>query len=253
MIMRVLFTTLPAYGSIQPLIPVAQALQNAGHEVAFATSATFCNVVAAAGFRCFPAGFDFSFDDKDAVFARVRGTLGPRAAPFAPVRDVFAGFMAPRMVPDLLAIAAGWPFDVLVREPLEFGGCIAAEVLGLPHVTCGPLFCFWDGAWHATPGEVARPELDGLRAAHGLPPDPELAMLHRPLSLACLPPSFLGPGLTIPSSVQFLRPVPFDQLEGETLPDWVDDLPPRPIVHASLGTIFHRTPGVFEAILAGLR
>jgi MGT family glycosyltransferase len=42
-------------------------------------------------------------------------------------------------------------------------------------------------------------------------------------------------------------------LVGETLPNRVDDLPPRPIVHASLGTIFHRTPGVFEAILEGLR
>ena len=37
------------------------------------------------------------------------------------------------------------------------------------------------------------------------------------------------------------------------LPTWIDELPPGPTVHASLGTIFHRTPGVFEAILDGLR
>jgi MGT family glycosyltransferase len=77
-------------------------------------------------------------------------------------------------------------------------------------------------------------------------------MLHRHLYLACLPRAFLGPGLRIPPPVQFLRPVPFD-LEGETLPAWIDYLPPRPTLHASLGTIFNRTPGVFEAILAGLR
>jgi MGT family glycosyltransferase len=68
-----------------------------------------------------------------------------------------------------------------------------------------------------------------------------------------LPRTFLGPGLTIPPTVHFLRPVPFDRLDGEALPNWVEDLPPRPNVHASLGTIFHRTPGVFEAILDGLR
>jgi MGT family glycosyltransferase len=95
--------------------------------------------------------------------------------------------------------------------------------------------------------------LDGLRAAHGLPPDPELAMLHRHLYLASLPRTFVGPELTIPPTARFLHPVPFDRLEDEAVPAWVEDLPTQPTVHASLGTIFHRTPGVFEAILAGLR
>ena len=58
--MRALFTTLPAYGAFQPLVPVARALQDAGQEVAFAASATFCRVVEAAGFRCLPAGIDWS-------------------------------------------------------------------------------------------------------------------------------------------------------------------------------------------------
>jgi MGT family glycosyltransferase len=251
--MRVLFTTLPGYGSFQPLVPLARALIDVGHEVAFAASATFCPALEGAGFRCLPAGIDFSFDDRDRVYDDIRRTLGPTTAPFSAVRDVFAGYLAPRMVPDLLAIAEAWPFDVLVREPLEFGGCVAAEVLGVPHVAYGPLFCFWDGAFHDAPGETAAFELDGVRTAHGLPPDPELAMLHRHLSLACLPSPFLGPDLTVPPNTYFFRPEPFDQPGGEALPAWIEDLPPRPTVHASLGTIFHRTPGVFEAILAGLR
>jgi MGT family glycosyltransferase len=251
--MRVLFTTLPGYGSFQPLVPVARALIEAGHEVAFAASAAFCPVIVRAGFRCFAAGYDFFLDDREALFAHVRSILGPQAAPLSGVRDVFAGFLTPRMVSDVLAIAQTWPFDVLVRDPLEFGGCVAAEALGCPHAACGPLFCFWDGAWHAMPGEVAKPELDRVRAVHGLPPEPELTMLHRHLYLASLPRTFLGPELTIPPTVRFLRPVPFDRPEGEALPAWVEDLPPHPTVHASLGTIFHRTPGVFEAILAGLR
>jgi MGT family glycosyltransferase len=251
--MRVLFTTHPAYGAFQPLAPLARALAEVGHEVAFATSATFCRVITAAGFRCVPAGVDWSSDDREVIYAQVRDALGPHAAAFSPLRDVFAGFLPAQMAPDLLRLARDWPFVVLVREPLEFGGCVAAEVLDRLHVTCGPLFCFWDGAWQARPDEVAKPELDGLRAAHGLPADPDLAMLHRGLTLACLPPSFLGPDLTIPPNTHFLRPAPFDQPSGETLPAWVEALPPRPTVHASLGTIFHRTPGIFEAILAGLK
>jgi MGT family glycosyltransferase len=248
--MRVLFTTLPAYGSFQPLAPVARALIEAGHAVTFATSPSFCPVIERAGFCCRPAGFDWVSDGRNTVYSSILQSFGPRAAP---VRDVFAGYMAPRMVPDLLAIARTEPFDLLIRDPLEFGGCVAAEALGLPHVACGPLFCFWDGARHDRPGETAMLDLDGLRAAYGLPPDPRLEMLYRHLYLACLPPSFLGPELTIPPPVRFLRPEPFDRLEGEMLPTWIDELPRRRTVHASLGTIYNRTPGIFEDILAALR
>jgi MGT family glycosyltransferase len=248
--MRVLFTTLPAYGSFQPLAPVARALIDGGHEAAFATAPSFCHVVEQAGFRCLPAGFDWVSDGRSTTYSSILQSFGPNSSP---VRDVFAGYMAPRMVPDLLTIVRAEPFDMLVRDPLEFGGCVAAEVLGRPHAACGPLFCFWDGARHDRPGETALFDLDGLRAAYGLPPDPQLDMLHRYRYLACLPPSFPGPELTIPSTVRFLRPEPFDQWERASRLPWIDALPPRPIVHASLGTIYHRTPGIFEAILAGLR
>jgi len=56
--MRTLFTTIPASGHFHPLVPLARAAINAGHEVAFAASAPFCPDVEAAGFRCFPAGVD---------------------------------------------------------------------------------------------------------------------------------------------------------------------------------------------------
>jgi len=157
------------------------------------------------------------------------------------------------MVPDLLALGRSWRPDVLVRDPMEFAGCVAAEVLGIPHAACGALFSFWQGAWHGAPGEVGKPKLDDLRRAHGLPPDPDLVMLYRYLYLALLPPAFLDPGLTPPPTVHFLRPVSFNQSGAEALPPWVARLPECPTVHASLGTVFHRTPGVFTAILEGLR
>ena len=55
--MRVLFTTLPGAGPFHPLVPLAQTLQAAGHEVAFACSRSYCPTVEATGLRCFPAGF----------------------------------------------------------------------------------------------------------------------------------------------------------------------------------------------------
>ena len=50
--MRVLITTL----HFHPLVPVAQALEAAGHEVAFACSEDNRPAVEATGFRLFPAG-----------------------------------------------------------------------------------------------------------------------------------------------------------------------------------------------------
>jgi len=55
---RVLFTCLPLLGHFHPLVPLARALENAGHEVAFATGPTLCPLVVTTGFRAFPMGFD---------------------------------------------------------------------------------------------------------------------------------------------------------------------------------------------------
>ena len=54
--MRVLFTTLAASGHIHPLVPVARALTEAGHEVAFACAEEGRSTIERLGFRFFPAG-----------------------------------------------------------------------------------------------------------------------------------------------------------------------------------------------------
>ena len=55
-VMRILFTIHPAYGHFHPLLPFAAAARDAGHEVAFATSALFGPVVEATGFGSLAAG-----------------------------------------------------------------------------------------------------------------------------------------------------------------------------------------------------
>jgi MGT family glycosyltransferase len=251
--MRVLFTTLPAAGAFHPLVPLAQTLQESGHEVAFATARSYCDTVQGAGFRCYPAGYDWFAGNREPLYAHVRGLLVNGKRAFSPFEDVYGAFLPPLMVPDLLALAQSWRPDVVVRDPMEFAGCVAAEVLGIPHAVCGPLFSFWDGAWHGPAGEVSKPDLCELRRRYGLSPDPDLTMLHRYLYLAFLPPTFLDPVLVPPATVQFLRPICFNQSGTEAPPSWLERLPARPTVHASLGTIFHRTPGVFAAIIEGLR
>lgn len=79
-------------------------------------------------------------------------------------------------------------------------------------------------------------------------------MLFRYLHLAFEPPRFHDPALPIAATAHLLRPVPFSQSGDEQLPDWIEDLPSRPTVYATLGTVFNsRTPGLFPAILSALR
>ena len=130
--MRVLFTTIPGYGHFHPLVPFARALADAGHELAVATHAASASAVAHSGFRHVPAGFQGDFH---AVFPQARTMAVPDFVAFMQ-REIFGAFRPRHMVPDLLAFAATWRPDLIVREEREYGGCIAAEALGLPMPRC---------------------------------------------------------------------------------------------------------------------
>ncbi len=136
---------------------------------------------------------------------------------------------------------------LIVRESLEFAGCVAAEALGLPHASVAAAA---DSALDRR-RELAGP-LTGLRHQAGLPADPDGDTAFRYLHLCFTPPSFDGPGARFPPTARFFAhrstPAP-----PEDLPPWLDHLAERPNVMVSMGTVFHRTPGLHEAILAALR
>ena len=162
---------------------------------------------------------------------------------------VFVGVRAASTIPDLLALGAAWHPDLIVRETTEFGGCVAAERLGLPHAAVQV------GAYRPDLERSIAAALDRERAAVGLPPDPERAMLYRHLLLTPVPPSFQDPDRPLPPTAHALRWASFDgeRADPEALPAWVGHLPARPTVLATLGTAYNRTPGIFAAILEGLR
>jgi len=159
------------------------------------------------------------------------------------------GATTERMAADLLPVCRDWRPALVVREPSEFGGYLAAEALGLPHATVQiGIFDPFTGDG----GAVAR-SLDRLRAAHGLTPDPGLARLYHYLHLSAAPPRYQDPAAPLPPTAHPLRPVVFDRSGDEALPSWVADLPARPTVYVTLGTVVNNRPGAFPAILAGLR
>lgn len=246
--MRALFTAQPGSGHWRPLAPLARALATAGHEVAFASSPIFCAIIAEHGFRCFPAGSDEWLEESRQPQEGNSQQAEPEQAAWV-WANVFAGTRAARSVPDLLAICHDWRPAVLVRELTEFGGCVAAERLGLPHAAVQV------GAFRPHLHRLVAPPLNRLREAVGLPPDPDLAMLYRYLLLSSVPPSYQDPAHPLPPTTHAVRHVSFDldRPDDNRLPSWAARLPARPTIYATLGTAYNRTPGVFPAILAALR
>lgn len=252
--MRVLFTVQPSTGHLHPLVPVARALSAAGHEVAVCSSASFRAEVEAFGLTHLDAGLDWLAAD--------HGTWtefppmpppGPEFAKF--VVTVFADVTTRRMVPDLLTIAAEWRPDVIVRESMEYGGCLAAERLGIPHASvAGNGYSAVDSPdVHYFPGN-RRLVADAMRRHReelGLAPDPDNLMPFRHLHLCFMPPSWDGADASRPPNARFLRHQNATRSDL-ALPAWLDDLDERPTVLASLGTVFNATPGVLEAIIRGV-
>jgi UDP:flavonoid glycosyltransferase YjiC (YdhE family) len=254
--MRALFTVQPAIGHLHPLVPVARALEQAGHDVAFCSSASFRPEVEAFGFAYFDAGLDWVTADRATwtPFPPMPTPPDPDFPRF--VVTVFADITTRAMVPDVLAIAEGWQPDLIVREVMEWSGCFVAELLGIPHASVGgnaysgvdsPDVSYFPGNRRFAAEPYAR-----HRAELGLPPDPDIEAPFRFLHMCFMPGLWDRPGLPAPANTHYFRHTNVERPD-EAHPAWLDELPEQPTVYAALGTVAHAMPGVFETILAGLR
>lgn len=246
--MRVLCSCVPGYGHLHPMVPVALALREAGHEVAFATDQRFCKRVEQAGLRAFPAGIGGGVvAQRTLELAGVAG-LGPGDT-WQFGAQMFAAVAAPAKVPDLVAVMGEWEPHLVVHDVTDFAAPVAAARAGVPWVahSLGPLF----------PLEFSRlaAELvDPLWREWGVTAPDDLGAMFGSGYLDICPPSFQSEDLRqLAPVVHPLRPVPFDAVAGESLPEWVDRLEPQPTVYVTLGTLDNDSPGVIEAVVAGLR
>lgn len=241
--MRFLFTVQPMFGHFHAMVPLAQVLQKHGHEVAFATGKSFGPAVQHAGFRHFPCGFDFD-GSREILQELPEWETIARKAPPGPVQQLY-GFiegLGPRMADDLLKLVTAWPPEVIVRDPLEFGGYIAAEAIGVPHATI-----MW--AFYITPKPLeASKAVLALRQQYGLPADPTLDSLDQYLVLDFLPASWAFPHWPSPPVTHRFCAPPFDRSNDAELPEWFYALPPQPTVYATLGTTFNQAPATFQAV-----
>lgn len=232
------------------MLPLANALARAGHDVGFATAPEFGPRIVEAGFTAFAAGLSLPdqlarararYPDQDALVG------GDRFEQFVP--RMLAGVAAPARAADLVPVVADWEPDLVVHDETEFAGAVVAEAAGIPYADHSVLI-LRPLAMARLAGDTLAP----LCQQHGVDVGP-FGGLFRYLYLDVVPPSLQSQEI---DEIDVAHPVQNATIdagaEGATLPDWVGDLGDRPVVYVSLGTVFnHRARAVFEAVLAGLR
>lgn len=197
--MRFLFTCIPGLGHFNPLVPLAHALQHAGHVVAFATAPAFARTVADAGLECIPAGMDWDERRLLETLPELRSVSKIFRGQWM-MNNVFLDRSPRRMIPDLLAIIAAWRPDMIIAGSFEYGGPLAAEKSGLPYAS-GNYAIRWN-PWvlKLTVGRA----MARLRKQVGLPADPELHAFGRYLDLCFAPASWTFEAMLLRPALQHL-------------------------------------------------
>ncbi len=240
--MRVLFGSTFGHGHVFPLVPLALACQEAGHEVLWATNGPAVSLVELAGIRCAEAGLS------GAVLTTTVGELQARADQLAPplrgafmFPTMFGETLSPPMAADLLPLARDFQPDLVVHEQGELASPLAAALLGVPsltHAFGGAV----PGAFVAEAGQ----RLAGLWQQHGLTQPPYGGCYSAPYLDIC-PASVQTVSLSHIRLVQPLRPISWSWPAATFEP--ADDA--RPLVYVTLGTVANN-PAVLRDALAGL-
>ncbi len=203
----------------------------------FATAPRFCETVRSHGFECRPAGLDYLWSEPLVSFPEIAD------APHGPdqVRWLIERIGVPRlhrpMAEGVLEISQDFNPDLIVVDFADWGGRLAADVLGIPYV-----YCSWgyevDMDFSYT-GDL----YDELRAAFGLGPDP-VRDTHgaRWLRLSPLPERWVRERAPAsPTTLRFQMAL-YDAPAGSGLPSWFAELSERPLIYATIGTVVSIAP-----------
>ncbi|HLM06801.1 MAG TPA: nucleotide disphospho-sugar-binding domain-containing protein [Blastococcus sp.] len=180
--MRVLVVAAPMVGHVLPLLPLADALRAAGHEVLLATGPEGMSAARSSGLEIRDVAPGLRIGPSFGKVALRHPVMALRAADGEDRGTRFVGILmaglGARMVDGLRALADEWRPDLVVQEPLAGAGGVVAASVGVPVVVVnGTLF---DGR------ALSTSTVEALGSAGRVPP-PALVFNLAPASLVALP------------------------------------------------------------------
>src|SRR5215213_4997733 len=236
--MRVLFTTTPGRGHYHPMLALADALAERGHEIAWAAAEPVCVRLRERGHTAMASGREapggLSLLERYPEFA----SLPPAERPDFLFAKIFGPERAEPMLEDLVPVAREWSPSLMVCEQAELAGPIVAAALGIPSVTHGfghPL----PAARVARAGDAMQPlwEARGLTA-------PPFAGTYQHLYVDIYPETLKAYGNEHIPEVVKVRP-------HDPAPAATTGAPP--LVYVTFGTIFNRDLSLTATVVEGVR
>jgi UDP:flavonoid glycosyltransferase YjiC (YdhE family) len=227
---RILFTCRPAYGHLFPLLPLANAAAEAGHDVVFGTGEAFVPKVRDLGFEVHRAGIGIGEAEAEA-----KKRHGEDAGFMDVGITMFAELLPRSLLDDLTPLLPELRPDLVVYEMSDVGAGVAARRAGIPAVSVV--------IGRSMPPELMAVAAERLRPLWGTLPSDAL------FGDACVdvwPDSLRDPGTASVPTVFRMRPTPFD-------PDV--PLPPLPadgFAYLTLGTVVHGATDVLRGAIRAL-
>ena len=243
--MRVLFCCRPAYGHVLPLLPLATACRDAGHDVLFGTGARLLPRLQELGFRAEPVGI--SIEEADRLALRDDPALKdlPREERWRFGVVVFGDVLARRTFDDIGPLLDDNHTDLLVYDEVDVGAAAAARRAGVPAVA--------HSLGRQLPDLIRAAALERLeQVLRAAEPNVRVGDLFEANAyLDICPPSLQDKSMSDPAERIPLRPVA-PIASGDAVPDWVAAKRARPLVYLTLGTYVSGNVDSLRTAAAGL-
>ncbi|MEV8504782.1 nucleotide disphospho-sugar-binding domain-containing protein [Actinoplanes sp. NPDC051475] len=272
--MRVLFTVFPATAHVHPVVPLAWALQNAGHEVRVAIHPDATRLVTEAGLAAVPFASSeiladaMRWNDNFAMLDTLSDALSLDTAHADGWERQWSGLTSmlrlfTPMLDDLLAICRGWEPDLVVWDQFCVAAAVAARLTGAAHArflwgqdNIAWLRSQWRHSHGTAAGELTEDDpvaalMSPMLAAHGLPFTEDLL-----LGQWTIDP--MPPALRLPLDLHYepIQRVPYNG--SQVLPEWLRGRPSCPRVCLTLGIggrgrqLFRESGVPFDEVVRGL-
>lgn len=269
-------------GHVAPFVSVAQMLRESGHEVAWYTGAKYAGMVRESGVTHlgYREAVDFDDADFDATFPQRAALSGLNQLRYD-MKHVFIDG-AEGQLRDLTHYAREFRPDLVLSDPGMIGAALLSEQTGIPGGVLGilPLVCssadiapFGLGLapgsgvfarvrnrvlnWlvqHVVFGGVQQHWLE-LRKRLGMTPTEwwmDAGVRRVKFWVQPTVPAFEYPRSDLPGTVHFAGLLPGIVKNPPPLPDYLDELHSRPIVHVTQGTLANTEPRLIKPTLEAL-
>lgn len=215
--MRILITVNPAPGHLFALVPLAWALHLDGHNVLVAAPQSLAQQVRRASLSTAVVGGNTSFLEHWPADRKLGGNPELDLTVFVAIAEQTA--------PDLIRLVRAWRPGLIVSDPVEYAGPLAATLTGTPWVRHHWGLPVPERLRRTAEAGVAD-RLERLHLAHDL---------WRPVDAPFATIDTCPPSLRDETGHLEMRYVPYNG--GGTMPEWLFEPPSRPRVCVSMGTV----------------